>query len=132
MASLMQMLIAQRFQKFDRPSSMDVVTDTRYIRCFWPKLDAPTALFALGSSGIEVIGPPTPRNVLFPADTVFPEVYLDAASAAERAVRTKWPWLTGLINLTSAQAAVYMEAYEAKSATMPAHATKMRTRKDCH
>jgi hypothetical protein len=51
--------------------SMGVVKDTRYVRCFWPRLDQPTALFAEGSSGIEVEGPPTPRNVIFPPDTVF-------------------------------------------------------------
>jgi len=28
-------------------------------------------LFAEGSSGLEVQGPPTPRNVVFPPDTVF-------------------------------------------------------------
>ena len=51
--------------------SMGVVKNTRYVRCHWPRLNQPTALFADGSSGIEVQGPPTPRNVVFPDDTVF-------------------------------------------------------------
>ena len=53
------------------PGALGVVTDTRYVRCFWPALDQPTALFADGSSGIEVEGPPTPRNVVFPPGTKF-------------------------------------------------------------
>lgn len=56
---------------FNTKGSMGVVKDTRYIRCFWPVLDQPVALFAEGSSGIEVEAPPTPRNVLFPPGTVF-------------------------------------------------------------
>ena len=67
----MQEVVGARFQTFDQPGSMGVVTDTRYVRCFWPKLDRPTPLFAAGSSGIEVEGPPTPRNVVFPPDTKF-------------------------------------------------------------
>ena len=56
-----------------KPESMGVVNDVRFVKCFWPKLDMPTPLFADGSSGIEVQGPPTPRNVIFPPDTVFLE-----------------------------------------------------------
>lgn len=59
------------FFKFKKSDSMGVVTDTFYDRCFWPALDRPTALFAPGSFGIQVAGPPTPRNVIFPPDTVF-------------------------------------------------------------
>jgi hypothetical protein len=64
-------IVEQRLYDYNEPASMGVVKDTRYIRCHWPKLDQPTALFAEGSSGIEVEGPPTPRNVVFPPDTVF-------------------------------------------------------------
>jgi len=67
----MREIIGARLQGFAAPGSMGVVRDTRYVRCFWPKLDRPTALFAAGSSGIEVEGPPTPRNVIFPSDTRF-------------------------------------------------------------
>ena len=67
----MTVIEGARFQPFGLPGSMGVVVNTRYVRCFWPKLDRPTALFAAGSSGIEVEGPPTPRNVVFPPGTVF-------------------------------------------------------------
>lgn len=50
---------------------MGVVTNTNYVRCFWPRFDEPTELFDVGSSGLTVEGPPTPRNILFPLDTVF-------------------------------------------------------------
>lgn len=60
-----------RFQSCVEEGCMGVVTDTVYIRCFWPVLDAPLALFADGSAGIEVEGPPTPRNIIFPPGTVF-------------------------------------------------------------
>lgn len=66
----MREVIGENFREFNKPGSMGVVNDTRYIRCFWPPLDEPTALFAKGSSGIEVQGPPTPRNVVFPEDTL--------------------------------------------------------------
>lgn len=66
-----QEIIGARLQRFTAPGSMGVVTDTTYRQCFWPALDRPTALFAEGSSGIQVQGPPTPRNVIFPAGTVF-------------------------------------------------------------
>ena len=50
---------------------MGLVTDTRFVRCFWPRCERPTALFAAGSSGLQVQGPPTPRNVVFPEWTKF-------------------------------------------------------------
>jgi hypothetical protein len=50
---------------------LGVVKDVRFVRCFWPSLDRPVALFAAGSSEIEVMGPPTPRNIVFPSDIVF-------------------------------------------------------------
>src|SRR5262245_59256824 len=52
-------------------ASLGIVKDVRFVRCFWPKLDQPVALFSHLSSGVEVMGPPTPRNVVFPPDTVF-------------------------------------------------------------
>lgn len=67
----MTRILNARLQKFDTPGSLGVVADTTYVRCFWPRLDRPTELFAAGSSGIQVEGPPTPRNVVFPAGTVF-------------------------------------------------------------
>jgi hypothetical protein len=67
----MKEIIGARLQAFAAPGSMGAVKDTRYTRCFWPKLDQPTALFAAGSSGLVIEGPPTPRNVIFPPDTVF-------------------------------------------------------------
>lgn len=64
-------ITGKRFQRYTEPESMGVVTNTTYVRCFWPVSDVPVELFAPGSSGIIVIGPPTPRNVLFPDDTQF-------------------------------------------------------------
>ena len=65
------------------PGSMGVVTNTRYVMCYWPSLDEPVALFADGSAGIEVQGPPTPRNVLFPPDTLFLPVLINDAKLGE-------------------------------------------------
>ena len=56
---------------FHQAGRVGVVKNVRFVRCFWPSLDRPVALFANGSGGIEVMGPPTPRNVVFPPDTVF-------------------------------------------------------------
>jgi hypothetical protein len=65
------MNIVNRARFVDRktPGSMGVVKDTRFVNCLWPVLDEPTALFAEGSAGLEVQGPPTPRNVIWPAGT---------------------------------------------------------------
>lgn len=67
----MNVITGANLRSFTTPGSMGVVTDTRYVRCIWPALDAPVSLFAEGSSGIEVQGPPTPRNVVFPVGTSF-------------------------------------------------------------
>lgn len=67
----MKIIAGARLQRYDQTGSMGVVNDVRYVRCYWPKLDLPVALFAKGSSGIEVEGPPTPRNVVFPSGTRF-------------------------------------------------------------
>jgi len=50
---------------------LGVVQNVTFRRCFWPRLNDPTSLFGEGSSGLIVEGPPTPRNVVFPEDTVF-------------------------------------------------------------
>lgn len=67
--------------------ALGVVKDVRFVRCLWPRLDRPTALFAEGSSGIEVMGPPTPRNVVFPPDTVF---LMQEANDGPVMGRAKW------------------------------------------
>lgn len=64
-------IVGARLYGFGASGSMGVVTDTVYRRCFWPRLAQPTAIFAVGSSGIVVEGPPTPRNVVFPPGTGF-------------------------------------------------------------
>jgi hypothetical protein len=65
--------------EFTERESMGEVHDVRFVRCYWPRLDRPVPLFSDKSSGIEVQGPPTPRNVIFPPDTVFlPLVVNDA------------------------------------------------------
>lgn len=67
----MQILRNVRLREFSTKGSLGVVTDVAFFQCYWPKLDQPTALFADGSSGIIVEGPPTPRNVIFPPGTLF-------------------------------------------------------------
>lgn len=64
-------VVGARLQAFNTPGSLGVVTNTRYLGCKWPFVDAPFSPFADGSSGIYVDGPPTPRNIIFPPDTVF-------------------------------------------------------------
>jgi len=61
----------EMLSSFTEPGSLGVVVNVTYRQCYWPALDEPVALFAEGSSGIQVQGPPTPRNVIFPEDTVF-------------------------------------------------------------
>jgi hypothetical protein len=56
---------------FNITGRLGKVIDVRFVRCYWPVLDKPVNLFATGSRGIEVMGPPTPRNIVFPPDTVF-------------------------------------------------------------
>lgn len=74
-------------QNLAEPGCFGVVTNTRFVRCYWPSLDEPVALFADGSGGIEVQGPPTPRNVVFPPDTVFLPIAVNDAQLGQRA---KW------------------------------------------
>lgn len=96
---------------------LGVVTDTRFVRCYWPRLDKPTRLFDEGSKGIEVLG--SARNVWFPDDTVWLDYYPDALYPAEQAVLKAFPRLRGLVNLTDEQAAIWQEAYDAAVATFP-------------
>ena len=96
---------------------LGVVTDTRYVRCYWPKLDRPTRLFVEGSAGIEVLG--SARNVWFPDDTVWLDYHPDALYPAEMAVKAAFPNLIGLINLTDEQAVIWQAAYDAAVATFP-------------
>lgn len=69
---------------FSLPGRLGVVRDTRFVRCYWPALDAPCALFADGSGGIEVQGPPTPRNIVFPPGTRFLPVVVNDAKLGEK------------------------------------------------
>ena len=78
-----KIVIGANFRAHIVAGSLGVVTDTRYVMCYWPALNEPVALFADGSSGMEVQGPPTPRNVLFPPDTVFLPVLVNDARLGE-------------------------------------------------
>lgn len=64
-------IIGKRLYEFDTEGSMGVVKNTAFRRCFWPRTDVPLNPFAEGSAGIEVEGPPTPRNIIFPGGTIF-------------------------------------------------------------
>lgn len=112
---------------FTAPGSMGVVNDIRYICCVWPKLDKPTALFAPGSSGIRVLSIGPARNVVFPDDTVFEEIALDALYPAELAVKQAFPNIAGLKNLTPEQSAIWIAAYDTAAAALPPTATKLTT-----
>lgn len=113
-----------RLQQYNTPGSMGLVTDTRYIRCFWPKFDTPTELFEKGSSGIVVMGPPTPRNIVFPPDTVFEEAHFDAFYPAEQAVMQLSPGRRGLVELNVQETAAWITAYDAAVAALPPTAAK--------
>jgi hypothetical protein len=126
-------LIGQRLYDWDGPGSAGIVTDTHFIRCYWPRLTEPTKIFAEGSSGILVQGPPTPRNVVFPEDTVFPEVVADADSkAVVAAMQAANGTRTGLVNATPKMVEAYLEAYQQEAANLPETATKVVCRDDCH
>lgn len=64
-------ITGKRLYSWDKNDSAGVVTDTLYAQCFWPHSDVPIRPFAAGSARIRVQGPPTPRNIIFPVDTVF-------------------------------------------------------------
>lgn len=116
-----------RLQAYIEPGSMGVVTDARFIHCYWPKLDRPTRIFAAGSSGIRVLGR-TPRNVWFPDDVVFEEMVPDAEYQAELAVMALRRG--ALINLTDAEAQIWLDAYEAEIAKLPPTATRTMTQRN--
>lgn len=128
----MKNIIGARFQSFVKPASMGVVNDTYYRRCYWPSLDRPTPLFADGSKGIIVEGPPTPRNVVFPPDTVFAEYWPDALYPAEQAVMKVSKGRRGMVNLSDEEAAIYVAAYDEAVKSFPPTQTKHTTRADCH
>lgn len=128
----MKTIIAARLYDFVKPGSMGIVHDTRFIRCFWPRLDYPVAIFAEGSSGIQVQGPPTPRNIVFPKDTVFPEYHPDALYPAEQAVLKAFPGPRTLLNLTDEKVQIYLTAYDKAVKSFPDTHTKHQTRSDCH
>lgn len=114
-------------------ASMGVVNDTRFIRCFWPAFDQPTSIFAAGSSGLIVQGPPAPANIVFPDDTIFPDYFPDADSVAcVAAMAASNGTRTGLVNATQEMVDAYLKAYAEEAARLPATAAKHRTRDDCH
>lgn len=130
----MRNVVRNRFNTLKMPASMGAVTDVRFIRCFWPKLDIPTAIFAKGSSGLRVIGSPTPRNVVFPADTIFEPYYPDAEYPAEVATVLQFK-LQQFVNLTDEQSEFYAKAFDLATQSVIAeerNATILQTRSDCH
>ena len=125
-----QLIIGARLQGYTAPGSIGVVTDTLFVNCYWPKLDRPTRIFAPGSSGIRVMGT-TPRNVWFPDDVVFESFYPDALYPAEQAVLKAFPFgRRALINLSPAEAQVWMDAYNAAVASFPPTHTVLTTPRD--
>lgn len=124
----MRNLVAQRIVGFDKP-----VEDTRFVRCFWPAFDQPTAIFPEGSKGIRVRGNPTPRNIVFPDDTVFEEWYPDADYPAELATSAQFPGMGGFVNLTEEQGDFYVLAHAEETAKVigeDRNATVFETRND--
>jgi len=111
------------------PGCWGVQNDMLFLFCYWPKLDRPTKLFADGSTGIKVMGR-TPRNVWFPDDVEFLDYYPDALYPAEQAVFAAFPYRgRALINLSPAEAQVWLDAYNAAIATFPpTHVTHPTTR----
>lgn len=126
----MQIIIGARLQGFTIAESMGVVKDMTFINCYWPKLDRPTRLFAAGSSGIKVMGS-TPRNVWFPDDVEFLTFYPDALYPAEQAVMKAFPFgRRALINLSPAEAQVWIDAYNAAVKSFPPTHTILQTPRD--
>jgi hypothetical protein len=126
----MNLAIGIRLQFAVLPGSMGVVTDTLFVNCYWPKLDRPTRIFAPGSSGIRVMGT-TPRNVWFPDDVVFETFYPDALYPAECAVKAAFPFKRiGLVNLSPAEAQVWLDAYRAAAASFPPTHTAIVTQRN--
>lgn len=107
--------------------SMGVVTNTRYIRCIWPRLDKPVSLFAEGSLGITILSTGPARNVVFPDDTIFEECVLDAIYPAEKAVKDAFPNIIGIKNLTPQQSELWVNSYNSVVNSLPQTATKLVT-----
>ena len=124
----MNVIIGGDFRAFSTPGSMGVVTDTRYIFCYWPALEKPVSLFADGSSGIHVLG--SSRNIVFPAGTVFETYYPDALYPAELAVKALGR-LKKLINLNADETAAWLSAYDAAVASFPATHAVHSSKSDC-
>ena len=128
----MLLAIGIRLQGMDKPGAMGVIADTLFINCYWPKLDRPTRIFADGSSGIRVMGT-TPRNVWFPDGTIFDSYFPDALYPAELAVKAAFPFKRrGMVNLSPAEAQVWMDAYNAAVASFPPTHTVFDTPRSCN
>jgi hypothetical protein len=123
----MPILIGQRLSGFTTPGSMGVVRDTTFIRCYWPTLTEPMKLFAPGSNQISVIGPPTPRNIVFPGGTQFPNYLPDAHAAGVAAIEALG---RRIVNLSPEEVAIYMAAHDAVAAELPVTATRVTARSD--
>lgn len=125
-----EVVIGKRLYDWDGPGKAGVVTDTHFIRCFWPRLTEPTRIFAPGSSGLIVQGPPTPRNVVFPDDTVFPDIVTDAEGVAWEAFLGAGAG-RGYVAAKPEQVAAYMQTYDSERKKLPPTAAKIRCRDDC-
>lgn len=115
----MNTFIGKRLQEYNTEGSMGVVTDTTFIRCFWPFVDEPIAIFEKGSYGIRVMGPPTPRNIIFPEDTEFLSYAPDAAYLAEVAVKTHVGWDKPILELGDQETLVYLTQYNKALENLP-------------
>ena len=111
--------------------NMGKVTDTLFICCYWPGLDIPTKIFTDDSSGLKVMGSPTPRNVVFPDGTQFLDYYPDALFPTDNEVLMLNPSLKNLINLSEALSTQWFNIYTTLSSSLPATASIFRTTSEC-
>lgn len=118
--------VAKRLQEFTTPGSLGVVRNTRFICCHWPRPEVPFSPFGPGSRGIEVLGSPTPRGIIFPEDTTFLQYAPDALDAARRAYEKRWPH-SRFVGLNEEQTDLFLEAYDRAVAALPDHATWFET-----
>src|SRR5262245_5473125 len=77
-------LVLKRAGHTPRPRQV-TAQNVRFVRALWPQFDRPTKLFTDDSCGLEIQGPPTPRNIIFPPDTVFLPVIVNRAAYGEPA-----------------------------------------------
>lgn len=125
--------LGQRLYQYSTSGSMGVVTDTHFIRCFWARPSEPVAIFAPGSSGIIVQGPPAPENIIFPDDTVFEEYLPDATSAAVvAAMKAANGKRIGLVNATPEMTEAFVKTYAEVAAGLPKTAAVHVCDSDCH